>query len=160
MKGDKLYNWKPKKHCEDCGEVLSRRKYTRCIKCSSKRNGKDSANWKGGITKTELYKRWYLDNKKRVQFGHRLRTIRKKGNGGTHTLEEWKVLKKMYNYMCLCCKRFEPEIKLSEDHIVPISLGGSNNISNIQPLCLSCNSRKSIKMIDYRNFLYAERGLN
>ena len=44
----------------------------------------------------------------------------------------------------------EPFIKLSVDHIVPLSLGGSNDISNIQPLCRACNSIKWAKIIDFR----------
>lgn len=95
--------------------------------------------WKGGISKLPSYN----------TFMSIRRRTRKKSSGGSHTIVEWETLKKNFNYMCLCCKKIEPEIKLSEDHIVPLKYGGSDNIENIQPLCLLCNSKKSIKTIDY-----------
>lgn len=68
----------------------------------------------------------------------------------THTKSQWEALKIAYDHRCLGCGRQEPNISLAKDHIVPISLGGSDHILNIQPLCKSCNSAKLDKVIDYR----------
>ncbi len=78
------------------------------------------------------------------------RRARKLFAKGSHTDEEWQVLKAKYNFKCLCCGKQEPEIKLTRDHIRPLILGGSDSIDNIQPLCAKCNSKKSLRQIDYR----------
>ena len=67
----------------------------------------------------------------------------------SHTFGDWELLKKQYNFTCPCCKRKEPEIKLTEDHIVPLCKGGSDLIENIQPLCLKCNLKKHSKFIHF-----------
>ena len=68
---------------------------------------------------------------------------------GTYTIGEWETLKVQYGFTCPACKRKEPEIKLTIDHIIPLSRGGSNWIENIQPLCMPCNARKQTKIIKY-----------
>jgi 5-methylcytosine-specific restriction endonuclease McrA len=72
----------------------------------------------------------------------------KKGNGGKITDQEWADLCDKYGNKCLRCGK--SNVKLTIDHVVPISLGGKNVIENVQPLCLSCNSSKHTKVIDYR----------
>ncbi len=52
------------------------------------------------------------------------------------------------NYKCLLCSSSN---RLQIDHIIPITKGGKNKISNLQTLCGSCNSRKSNNFADYRN---------
>jgi len=70
--------------------------------------------------------------------------------GGWFSKLDWDNLKKQHDYRCLCCGKKEPAIKLTKDHIIPLSKGGSNNISNIQPLCIKCNNKKWIKVVDYK----------
>ena len=50
----------------------------------------------------------------------------------------------------LACPLCKTDVKLTADHVIPISKGGSSFIENMQPLCRSCNSRKKNKTIDYR----------
>ncbi|WP_409449899.1 HNH endonuclease [Chryseobacterium sp.] len=53
----------------------------------------------------------------------------------------FKILIKKCN-ACLHCGTTE---KLSIDHIVPLIKKGSNDINNLQILCISCNSKKGSK---------------
>jgi 5-methylcytosine-specific restriction endonuclease McrA len=89
--------------------------------------------------------------------GRRNRRARLLAASGRFTLAEWRGLKAFYHYRCLRCGKYEHEVvkeqgrQLCADHIVPLACGGTNDISNIQPLCSWCNSAKGTKTIDYRN---------
>lgn len=72
-------------------------------------------------------------------------------NGGEFTLEEWEQMKKDFKRTCLSCRKTEPEIKLTIDHIIPVTRGGKHQATNIQPLCKPCNSRKYTKIIRYEH---------
>lgn len=87
-------------------------------------------------------------NKKAIIYTHK-RNALIRGSSGYFTLTEWQTLKAQYNWTCPACRKAEPKIKLTVDHIIPILKGGSNNIENIQPLCGSCNSKKNTKIIKY-----------
>lgn len=66
---------------------------------------------------------------------------------GTYTKQEWVDLCNRYDNRCVCCGE---RATLFPDHVVPTSKGGTNYISNIQPLCRKCNSSKRDKEIDCR----------
>lgn len=91
---------------------------------------------------------WYLQNPQK--FIDHTRKKRSKIYGpieGHHTVEEWIELCNRYDNRCMRCYRCE---NLAKDHIVPISRGGTDYITNLQLLCKRCNSRKYNKHINYR----------
>lgn len=113
----------------------------------------------------EQRRQWYTEHKsvhnqrvrnwasrnprKRLSYVH-TRRARRLENGGRYTSEQWEMLKQQYGYKCLCCGETKP---LTVDHVIPIARGGSNDISNIQPLCIRCNKSKATKSTDYRKEL-------
>lgn len=101
--------------------------------------GNVNGSWKDGRSGNKKYRSWIKNKRNRD----------KRKNEGHHTFGEWENLKAQYNWTCPCCRKKEPEIKLTEDHRIPVSRGGSENIENIQPLCGSCNSRKATKIIKF-----------
>ncbi len=111
-------------------------------KMSLKRGGDESYNWIGILFNDKEYRNWQKNKRNRVIKRMRVECV-------THTFGEWELLKKQYGYTCPCCKKSEPDIKLTEDHIIPLSKGGSDLIENIQPLCRSCNCKKYTKIIKY-----------
>jgi len=75
----------------------------------------------------------------RVHYMARYRA-RKIGALGTHTLTEWLDKIALLGGCCIYCGR--DDLTLTEDHKVPLSRGGSDDITNIVPACRPCNSRK------------------
>lgn len=75
--------------------------------------------------------------------GYRRRAILK-SDIGTHTPQEWNEVIKKHGGKCAYCKQ---EKKLTKDHIIPLSKGGTNTIDNLQPLCRNCNARKGNRII-------------
>ncbi len=63
-----------------------------------------------------------------------------------HDRMDWKALVVACRNRCVKCG----SAKFGRDHITPIALGGSNGISNVQPLCWPCNRDKRMKDADYR----------
>lgn len=77
------------------------------------------------------------------------RRARIKAVGGTFSREEFLALVDRVGGVCVSCKTPAPAVNLEPDHIVPLALGGRNEIENIQPLCRSCNARKATGTTNY-----------
>lgn len=88
--------------------------------------------------------RWLRETGKVHQYNHRRRSLLKE----VVTSDEWNLILERYGSHCLVpgCRNED----VTMDHVVPLSLGGRNHISNLQPLCKSHNSSKGAKVIDYR----------
>lgn len=104
--------------------------------------------WAGGVSETEAHRRWKTKNPVRMAHLKAARYARERGAKGSHTLEQWEGLKTTNDNKCVGCLEQKP---LTRDHIIPLSLGGSHDIENIQPLCRNCNSRKWMKLNIYEN---------
>jgi 5-methylcytosine-specific restriction endonuclease McrA len=115
-------------------------------KISDSHKGKTHSNELRMINRLGQIKRYLKLNPEYELKGRNKRIVE---NGGFHSEEEWQNLKTKYNFICPCCKKSEPEIKLTRDHIVPLLFGGKNDLENLQPLCLKCNIKKHTKTIKY-----------
>jgi hypothetical protein len=137
-------------HRKNLSNAMKKRKHSQETKDKISRNRKGKGtqenhwNWQGGIWNDPIHRKLVKRNNKALRSIKLLVAI-----AGSHNKGDWELLKRQYDYTCPCCRCREPEIKLTEDHIIPISRGGSNYIENIQPLCMDCNHSKYTKIIKY-----------
>ena len=91
-------------------------------------------------------RRWEQENpNKRLAQVQRRRA--RKNNAHSEPYDFMDICNKFGN-RCLGCGAIN--VDLTVDHVIPLSKGGADIAENIQPLCLSCNSSKKDKTIDYR----------
>lgn len=139
--------------CAPCRRAYSTDKSRRWVQANPEKNREKSKRFRDSNLERSLERtrQWRLNNpdKNRAsEIAHgQKRQAQKRANGGYFSAKQFLELCTLYDHRCLCCGE---EAALSADHIVPLSKGGSNDITNIQPLCLPCNQRKCAKTIDYR----------
>lgn len=92
----------------------------------------------------EILRRWKDANpERRKELGtlcaHRRRALLLKCEG-SHTSKEWKDVLEAHGHRCHWCGA---KGKLTRDHYIPLTRGGTNFASNLVPACRPCNSRKT-----------------
>lgn len=99
--------------------------------------------------KPEMKTRYRKINREAWRMKHRVwehnRRARVRNAEGSFTVQEWLDVCAKHDNRCAHCGL---QVELTQDHIIPLARGGTNWISNIQPLCRICNSRKHAKMPD------------
>lgn len=84
------------------------------------------------------------------RFHNRLRVQRRRARFNevlnTLTADEWRnIVTNLYGFKCCYCGKELDWSTVTQDHKVPIYLGGEHTKDNVVPSCKSCNAKKSIK---------------
>ena len=90
------------------------------------------------------YKEAHPEVVQAVQQRHR---ARKREALGRCTGSDLRTLRRILGSVCPACKT---ACSSSIDHVIPLACGGTNQPTNLQFLCRSCNSRKHTARKDYR----------
>jgi len=87
---------------------------------------------------------WQRDNPEKVLAREQRRRAREANVPISDlTAQQWNEIKESYDHRCAYCLiRFYGN--LTQEHITPISLGGSHTVWNVVPACQSCNSKKRL----------------
>jgi len=152
----------PEKQCPVCGKWFKPniRNHTKQIYCS-----KECA--RKALTKRQLEKRKIVKANKNKDFQSFIRMnelrqvynnnrdalvrhfykelLQRQDEVGKISVEDWREVKKKYNYRCAICGVKEgPNVILTIDHIIPISKGGKNIKENIRPVCKKCHLHQEV----------------
>lgn len=143
------YHWDNLEHiCRKCKNKKTREYYRenkeKCLNASR--------DWyqKNKERRRRVDREWRRNNPEKSRAIWHRHKSRKLEADGDFTQKQWKALKKYYCFDGICLGCGEKK-RLTVDHIIPLIKGGSNFITNIQPICQSCNSAKGDeRIIDYR----------
>lgn len=103
----------------------------------------------------EACKRWIAANPERARRlfadNNRRRRARERGAAGCHSAAQFLALCEKLEWRCTYCGVVVPKDAITEDHMTPLTRGGSDFIENITSACRSCNSSKGTQT--YEEFL-------
>lgn len=115
----------------------------RCKDCYKKYNEVQYRN--DPSKQNERTKNWLKLHPDASRRSSSIRRTRKKLAEGTHTWRQFLNLCISSEWKCFYCGSGLDLDTVTEDHVIALSRGGSDDISNIVPSCKVCNFKKGIK---------------
>lgn len=99
-------------------------------------------------------RRWARDNREAVRASaQEQRAARAEAAINTLSPGEWQWLLEKYEFRCAYCGQAGEG--LTPDHVIPLSRGGNNSLSNIVPACGPCNYHKGARTPDEAGLSFA-----
>jgi 5-methylcytosine-specific restriction endonuclease McrA len=149
-----------RRRCQECrarnnaaqkAQDRARRQAGLCPRCGGRPEGGERLCDRCREKQRGEYRRAFARDPVRFAARWHKRRLLIRENGGTFTQDDWEDIKARQDYRCPMCGKREPEIRLTIDHVIPVSLGGSNDPSNLGGLCGPCNLSKGARHIEYRD---------
>lgn len=155
-KRNKIPKHNPNYKCNYCGKDFIA-KFKKDAKFCTKKCWDKGTNDSRKPHRIEKEKEWKKNNPEKIRLYHRINYDRNKekirllkrlrSTANIRNTDDWiKICEKQGN-KCNHCKINGTVHTLQIDHIVPFSVGGSNELSNIQALCGHCNKKKGNRFI-------------
>lgn len=138
-KGENHGNWRGgqevRTSCKTCGIEFIGKKCNPNTFCSRAcQTGVNAPLYIHGLSYTPEYQRNTVE----------IRRARKAQTGGSFTQDDIEKLFEMQEGLCAYCEKSLNRYHI--DHVLPLSLGGSSNPSNLALACVSCNLSKATKL--------------
>jgi 5-methylcytosine-specific restriction endonuclease McrA len=144
--------------CQPCKEAQSQRAKEYRAKNLERLRKRESEYNKANAEKRKTYiAKWIQNNKDKVSaYSHKKRALRNSNNHEPYTIQD---VTDQYGTDChICNKPIDMEAPrlageegwengLHLDHVIPLSKGGEDNISNVKPSHARCNIVKGNKLI-------------
>lgn len=93
----------------------------------------------------DIYRKNPTVREKALYYSRKRKALRRDAMTNDFTSEDWELVLLEFESVCAYCGCSE---HIQQEHVIPISRGGSHTKSNIIPACRSCNYKKKAKRLE------------